>query len=113
MPIFIPILLVLYIPYYLLDKKYRRRVYKFDFATTELARLAGYSSGQLANTKMLLEINLSKAFRFLDKKFMSFREWANTRRLKIFKAWRVYNSSSLFWWKQLFLLGMYKYLYAL
>ncbi len=96
MPIFIPILLVLYIPYYLLDKKYRRRVYKFDFATTELARLAGYSSGQLANTKMLLEINLSKAFRFLDKKFMSFREWTNTRRLRIFKAWRVYNRSSLF-----------------
>ena len=84
---------VVCIPYLIMDKKYRKQIYEFDFNTTEDQRRAGASYGQLTNAYQLLEISITNAYNFLDRKYMNFNTWATNVRMKIFKNWRISSHS--------------------
>jgi ATP-binding cassette subfamily B protein len=86
-PEIVPIIVVLTIPRYLNDKKYRTLAWKLDYETTEEYRKASSTSGNLSSTGTLQEIFINNAFGFLDKKYMDFQNWYVKASLDIRKKW--------------------------
>jgi ATP-binding cassette subfamily B protein len=90
-PVLVPAIVLSLVPYVLYDKKYRGMLYKFDFDNTEDARKAGWSALGLRDPRDLLEISITNAFRFFDKKYMQFQEWALRKRMLIIQQWNSGN----------------------
>ena len=82
-PLFIPIVVVVTIPYILVDKDMRTKLYKFSYENTEGYRKAWWTVGYLMDSKMLQEILITKAFGFLDEAFYKYNSWYNQTRIDI------------------------------
>lgn len=89
MPYFAPFILLASIPYLLFDKSIRRKMYQFDYNTTEERRIGGNISADLTSSVRLNEIIINNAFRFLDRKFSEIQEFIIKNRLSIAKKGRV------------------------
>ena len=86
-PLLVPVLIVLSIPKWLLDKKYRGLSWKLDVDYTESNRKANESASKLTYTPAMHEVFINNAFGFLDKKFMSFQRWFIGQKMNILKKW--------------------------
>lgn len=95
-PIFIPIIILIAIPYFLNDRKYRGIAYKFIFDETHNSRKADMSGGDLSEPVKLTELGVIKALRFLDAKYFDYKYWHMERRAVIQRNWRLLNSSFAF-----------------
>lgn len=95
-PIFIPIVVLIALPYYFNDRKYRGIAYKFIFDETHNSRMADMSAGDLANPVKLNEISILNALKFLDVKFFDYKYWHMKVRAKIQRDWRLFNHSFAF-----------------
>jgi len=83
MPEVVIIVTVITIPHFLIDRAYRRKSYKIFYENTEKMRITGNISNDLTSPPDLQEIVSTGAFRFLDQKYTTFREWYNKVNLKI------------------------------
>lgn len=92
MPSFILIVLAVSIPYLLIDKKFRRQIYKLMYENTEKRRIANICAWDLSDSRSLQEISITGAFKYLDGKFVDFMTWLTSEDLKIDKKSRVWNS---------------------
>ena len=86
-PILIPVLIFISVPGLIYDRIYRKKIWKFDFDTTESRRIAGATADDLTNAIKLQEIFINEAFHFLDNKFTKFYEWYSNESMKIRKSW--------------------------
>ena len=93
LPLFVPIIILITIPYYLNDRYFRGKIYSFSFSNTEGNRKAGSSASDLTLMKSLQEIYITGAFNFFSDKYQKFMSWYNDERLHIYKPWRVGNYS--------------------
>ncbi len=93
MPLFAPLMLLVSVPYLLFDKSMRRKMYKFDYDTTEINRISGNVSSDLTSSVRLHEININNAFHFLDKKYSDIQSFLIKNRLAITKKWRIGGNS--------------------
>jgi ABC-type multidrug transport system fused ATPase/permease subunit len=74
-PILIPILIIVSVPNFLVDKKYRQVVWRFDYETTEESRKARETYNALISATKLQEVFINNAYRYLDEKFQKFAQW--------------------------------------
>lgn len=88
MPIFTPIIILTSVPYLFFDRWIRRKIYKVDYENTEKRRAAGSCASNLTNPAQMHEISLTGAFSLLDKKYITFYDWLNTKMLKIMNQGR-------------------------
>lgn len=79
----IPIIALIVIPYFIFDRVYRKKLYKFILGSTEEMRKADESAADLTNSKKLEEITINDAFDFIDKKYISFWKKYTTRIIRI------------------------------
>ncbi len=86
-PLFVPIIVVITIPYVLYDKRLRSIFYRFDFENTEDSRKAEANFTNLSQLKILEELLINNAFGFIDKKFIEFQSWFVRNTLNIRKKW--------------------------
>lgn len=86
-PLVMLVMVVLSIPRFLVDKKYRALVWSWGYTNTEDRRKAGLNSGSLSSTISLLEISVIKAQNFLDAKYKAFYDYFNTKAIRIRKNW--------------------------
>jgi ABC-type multidrug transport system fused ATPase/permease subunit len=91
MPIFIPVVLVLALPYALNDRRYRGLLYRFGYDNTEGWRKASASASDLTLLRSLQEIYTIGAFKYFSDKFTSFGDWYNKTRLGMLRPWTVGN----------------------
>ena len=82
------------IPFILWDRKYRTLLHKFSFENTEGNRVSNFTANDLSNSNKLQEININKAFNFLDDKFISFRKWFVMSYIKLIKNWISGNNTA-------------------
>jgi len=88
-PIIIPIIFIAVLPSRLVDKKYRKLLWKFTWENTERSRVAGETAYELSSARSLPEIMINKATAFLDKKYMDFSTWYNRESMQIKKKWYI------------------------
>ena len=86
-PEIIPVILLLSIPKYLNDKKYRTQIWKFDYETTEDYRKSSNTYYNLTSPADLQEIFINNSFGFLDKKYMEYQKWYMDKSIEIRKKW--------------------------
>lgn len=90
-PVVIPIYLILSIPKFFIDRKYRGLAWKLDLDTTEEDRKSSFTMFNLRDTKPLQDIFINNAFNFFDKKFQDFQIWYSKKALVIDKKWNFFN----------------------
>ncbi len=90
-PLVMSAMIVLSIPRFLVDRKYRALVWSWGYTNTEQRRKAAANSGVLSSTMSLLEISIIRAHNFLDAKFKAFYDYFNARAIKIRKNWFTAN----------------------
>jgi ATP-binding cassette subfamily B protein len=95
-PFLLPLMILVSLPRVLVDKKYRKLVYKFQFENTEAMRKASANANDLTQPRTLQEIFINKAYGFFDDKYSKFYTWFNTERLNIQRSWYKGSYSSLF-----------------
>jgi ABC-type multidrug transport system fused ATPase/permease subunit len=95
-PVFIPLVTLLSIPYFLNDRGFRLKNYRFIYDKTPDLRLASMSASDLRSAVKLNEISIIGGYRFLDKKYYEFHLWYERQRIAILKKWRIGNTSSRF-----------------
>lgn len=93
LPLFVPIIILITIPYYLNDRHFRGKIYGFSFSNTEGTRKAGAAASDLTLMKSLQEIYITGAFKFFSDKYQNFMTWYNDERMSIYKPWRIGNYS--------------------
>lgn len=86
-PYIIVVLILVKIPFYFFDKKYRGLVWKFMRDNTEGQRKASNSASDLTSSKELHEVSINGAFEFLNQKYQQFYNTYIKERLKIQKTW--------------------------
>jgi ABC-type multidrug transport system fused ATPase/permease subunit len=86
-PIVMLVMFVIYIPAFLIDKRFRALTWSWGYTNTEDRRKANSNSGILTNTVSLMEVSVIRAQSFLDKKFADFFNFFNARAMKIRKSW--------------------------
>lgn len=86
-PLVVPLVLLFSIPQFLYDKKYMRLAWAFGYKHTEDWRKASASSGDLKDPGTLQEILVSNAHKFLDRKFLGFRNWYAEASVDLRKKW--------------------------
>jgi ABC-type multidrug transport system fused ATPase/permease subunit len=107
-PVLVGLMVVIYLPYLLWDRKYRGQMYQYSYENTENFRTAGWTNSQLNNSTQLQEIAVTSAFGFLDKKYMDFYNWYMRKWLALLKRWRVGNGSFGFLTDLAMLYGYFK-----
>lgn len=95
-PLFTPLMILIALPYYLNDKRYRGIAYRFIFDHTHKTRMADLSASDLGSPLKLGEISITGAFGFLDKKYIDYRTWYQRKRVGIMKNWRSFNQGFAF-----------------
>jgi len=88
-PSFVAILVLVYIPYIYIDKKFRRRLFNLEFDTTEERRQAVACASNLSESSKLEEINITNSHNFLDKLFMDFSEKFAKKSIDTWKEWMI------------------------
>lgn len=88
-PILLPVIAVTSVPAILVDKKYRRLIWKFSYENTEGMRKTNANRNDLVHPPSLQEIYINKAFGFLDSKFTTFRNWYAKARTKLLITWNA------------------------
>ncbi|OGC62978.1 hypothetical protein A2264_03810 [candidate division WWE3 bacterium RIFOXYA2_FULL_46_9] len=83
------ILVLVYIPYIYIDKKFRRRLFNLEFDTTEERRQAVACASNLSESSKLEEINITNSHNFLDKLFMDFSEKFAKKSIDTWKEWMI------------------------
>jgi ABC-type multidrug transport system fused ATPase/permease subunit len=107
-PVLIVLMVIIYLPYLIWDKKFRGLMYQYSYENTERFRSAGWTNSQLNNSTQLQEIAATSSFSFLDKKYMNFYDWYMKKWLVIMKRWRVGNGSFGFLTDFVLLFGYFK-----
>jgi len=86
-----PILLIMYlllsIPVYLVDKKYRAKMWGFGIEQTENRRKSGNVLAFLSSPSYLEEVLITGGGKFLLGKFTNYFNWYNEARTEILKNW--------------------------
>lgn len=90
-PLLVVLMVIIYLPYLLSDRKFRGLMYQYSYENTEEFRKAGWTNSQLNNSAQLQEIATTSSFGFLDRKYMNFYDWYMKKWLTIMKRWRVGN----------------------
>lgn len=85
------LMVLVLIPRSLLDKRFRRIMYDFDYENTEKRRKTGGAAGDLMSPKMLNEISITGAIQYLDNIYTSFRNWETEWRVKKLVRWNLTN----------------------
>lgn len=106
MPLFVPIVLLIAVPYALNDRHFRGRLYKFSYDNTEGFRKASASAGNLTLLKSLQDIYTTGAFKFFNNKYISFMTWCHNFRLSVVRPWYIGNQVLGFVVDGVVLLGM-------
>ena len=91
-PIFVPIVLLVSIPFYYTDKVHRGASYKFIYDHAENSRSAMLSSNDLGLPAKLNEVTVIQAFNFLDRKFFNFKIWYEKKLVSINTKRRFFNN---------------------
>jgi len=92
MPSFIVAIIVITIPYFFLDKTFRRQMYKLMYENTQKRRISSGPSWDLTRATSLQEISVTGAFKYMDEKFHSFTNWLLDENLKIDKKARIWDN---------------------
>jgi len=79
-----------FIPAFLIDKKFRSTMFRFDYETTEESRKAGWHASYLSSVANLPEINILGAFAFIDKLYLDLQNWMSGVRYSIWKKYRLF-----------------------
>lgn len=87
------IILLATIPYGVVDRIYRKKLYRFDYINTEEERKHGAIGYDLSRPQMIVEVLTTGAFSFLDKKYVDFKSWYNSQAIKITTAWNNWGRS--------------------
>ena len=86
-PILILVIGLAGIPARIVDKRYRKLIWRFSWENTEKNRSANYTSNDLRSTTTLPELMINKATKYLDKKYMMFVTWYAKENIKLRKHW--------------------------
>lgn len=98
------ILVLVSIPFVLIDRHHRSKVWKFERGNTENDRRADQTVGHLRTVASIQEIAVTDGFDYLDNKYMSYIQWNLNRWRTLIKAWyrdsfisgNISNAGSLF-----------------
>lgn len=93
LPIMIPLVILVSLPRYFIDKKYRMENYKVRYENTEELRKSEASSTDLTTPAKLQEVFINGAFGFFDRKYMRFVVWYFSERTKFWKKFMTTNFS--------------------
>lgn len=87
MPQLVILILIASVPYMIVDRVYRKNIYKYSYEHTEINRKMSTVGWTLADTQSLQEILTTTAFKYLDKLFTSFRRWYIESEIEILNSW--------------------------
>lgn len=87
LPEVVILMLIIAVPRFLVDKRFRAAVWSWGYINTEERRKADGNFYRLFSAKDLLEISVIKAHKFLDQKFKVFSDYFNRKALSIRKRW--------------------------
>lgn len=84
-PIMVPLLVIYAVIRFLPDRYFSKQDFNWEIDNTEKLRMIRNLLWSLSDPKELLEIKITNAFSFLDKKVKNFYKWYNEGILKIIK----------------------------
>lgn len=87
LPEVVILMLIIAVPRFLVDKRFRAAAWSWGYINTEERRKADGNFYRLFSAKDLLEISVIKAHKFLDQKFKVFSDYFNRKALSIRKRW--------------------------
>lgn len=86
-PVLVPILIILAFPKMVTEYIYLRRIWEYDFETTEDYRKTYWHSSNLTSPESLKELKVTNAINFIDNKYLEFAKGYIKGKLKIYNAW--------------------------
>lgn len=91
MPQFVILTLLISIPYLLIDRVMRGKIYKLRFENTEKNRRVNEAAYTLQSPASLQEITITKSFGFIDKIYTDFSNWIIKQHLRFSQKSRLWS----------------------